>query len=146
MHLETEKLERRLDQRLRAKHAVVSNWQAKKFQEATTRYHCRTRQERNFGGQRPEDEIGSFAAIEEAETALTRKFGRHVFEIARLLRVYHNTYNDRVCLVETEGTELAAPHAVLSNGVSGFRFDRYDLAFERSGSALKIDKVVQGGC
>lgn len=67
MHLETEKLERRLDQRLRAKHAVVSNWQAKKFQEATTRYHCRTRQERNFGGQRPEDEIGSFAAIEEAE-------------------------------------------------------------------------------
>src|ERR1035437_10044066 len=94
-----------MDQRLRAKHVVVSNWQAKTFQAATTRYRCRTRQERNFGGQRPEDEIGTFAAIAEAETALTRKFGRHVFEIAALLRVSHTLYNYRVWVVGAPGLE-----------------------------------------
>jgi hypothetical protein len=31
--------------------------------------------------------MGSFASIAGAEIALTREFGRHVFEIAALLRV-----------------------------------------------------------
>ena len=41
--------------------------------------------------------MGSFAAaIAEAETAPTRDFARHAFEIAALLRVSHTLYNDRV--------------------------------------------------
>src|SRR5258708_30547673 len=40
-------------------------------------------QERNFLLQRPGGETGSFGSIAGAETALTREFGRHVFEIAR---------------------------------------------------------------
>jgi hypothetical protein len=44
-------------------------------------------QERNFLLQRPGGETGSFGSIAGAETALTREFGRHVFEIATLLRV-----------------------------------------------------------
>ena len=44
-------------------------------------------QERNFSLQRPGGEMGSFAAIAAAETALTRDFARHAFEIAALLRV-----------------------------------------------------------
>jgi hypothetical protein len=44
-------------------------------------------QERNFLLQRPGGETGSFGSIAGAETALTREFGRHVFEIAALLRV-----------------------------------------------------------
>jgi hypothetical protein len=39
-------------------------------------------QERNFLLQRPGGETGSFGSIAGAETALTREFGRHVFEIA----------------------------------------------------------------
>src|SRR6266852_2250746 len=46
-----------------------------------------SRQERNFLLQRPGGETGSFGSIAGAETALTREFGRHVFEIAALLRV-----------------------------------------------------------
>ncbi len=50
-------------------------------------------QERNFLLQRPGGEIGSFASIAGAETALTREFGRHVFETTALLRVPHTLYN-----------------------------------------------------
>ena len=68
--------------------------------------------------QRPGDEMGPFAAIAGAETAPTRKFGRHVFEIAALLRVSDILYNYRVWVVEMVWFELAAPHTVLSNSVS----------------------------
>ena len=59
--------------------------------------------------------MGSFASIAGAETALTREFGRHVFEIAALLRVSHTLYNHRVWVVETVGFELATPHPWLSS-------------------------------
>ena len=70
-------------------------------------------QERNFLLQRPGGEMGSFASIAGAETALTKEFGRHVFEIAALLRVSHTLYNYRVLVVEMIWTKLAAPHAVI---------------------------------
>ena len=57
--------------------------------------------------------MGSFGSIAGAETALTKEFGRHVFEIAALLRVSQNLYNYRVCVVETEGIELPTPHPVV---------------------------------
>jgi len=63
--------------------------------------------------QRQRDEMGLFVAISVAETALTREFGRHVFEIAVVLRVPINLYNFRVWVVEMEGIELAAPHPVI---------------------------------
>jgi hypothetical protein len=68
--------------------------------------------------QRPGDEMGPFAAIAGAETAPTRKFGRHVFDIAALLRVSDILCNYRVWVVEMVWFELAAPHTVLSNRVS----------------------------
>jgi len=43
--------------------------------------------------------MGPFAAIAGAETAPTRKFGRHVFDIAALLRVSDILYNYRVWVV-----------------------------------------------
>ena len=70
-------------------------------------------QERNFLLQRPGGEMGSFGSIAGAETALTKEFGRHVFEIAALLRVSQTLYNYRVCVVEMIWTKLAAPHAVI---------------------------------
>jgi hypothetical protein len=70
-------------------------------------------QERNFLLQRPGGETGSFGSIAGAETALTREFGRHVFEIAALLRASQRLYNYRVWVVETEGTELPTPHPVI---------------------------------
>jgi hypothetical protein len=39
--------------------------------------------------------MGSFGSIAGAETALTRDFGRHVFELAALLRVSRSLYNYR---------------------------------------------------
>jgi len=66
-------------------------------------------QERNFLLQRPGGEMGSFASIAGAETALTREFGRHVFEIATLLRVSHILYNYRVWVVEVIWIELTTP-------------------------------------
>ena len=63
--------------------------------------------------QRPGDEMGPFAAIAGAETAPTREFGRHVFEIAALLRVSDILYNYRVWVVETEGIELPTPQPVV---------------------------------
>ena len=44
-------------------------------------------QERKFSMQRPVAEMASFAAIAGAETAPTREFGRHAFDITELLRV-----------------------------------------------------------
>ena len=55
--------------------------------------------------------MASFAAIAGAETAPTREFGRHVFDITALLRVSVTLYNYRVCVVETIWIELPAPHA-----------------------------------
>ena len=55
--------------------------------------------------QRPGDEMGPFAAIAGAETAPTRKFGRHVFDIAALLRVSDILYNYRVWVVGVMGIE-----------------------------------------
>jgi hypothetical protein len=43
--------------------------------------------------------MGRFTPIAGAETALTRESGKHVFEIAELLRVSHNLYNYRVWVV-----------------------------------------------
>jgi hypothetical protein len=43
--------------------------------------------------------MGRFTSIAGAETALTRESGKHVFEIAELLRVAHNLYNYRVWVV-----------------------------------------------
>ena len=66
-------------------------------------------QERNFLLQRPGGETGSFGSIAEAETALTREFGRHVFEIAALLRVSQRLYNYRVWVVGAVEIELVTP-------------------------------------
>ena len=55
--------------------------------------------------------MGRFTPIAGAETALTREFGKHVFEIAEVLRVAHILYNYRVWVVETIWIELPAPHA-----------------------------------
>ena len=53
--------------------------------------------------------MGSLGPIAGAETALTRDFGRHVFEIAALLRVSQRLYNYRVCVVEVIGIEPLTP-------------------------------------
>ena len=66
-------------------------------------------QERNFLLQRPGGEMGSFASIAGAETALTREFGRHAFENAALLRVSHTLYNYRVWVVGVMEIELVTP-------------------------------------
>jgi hypothetical protein len=60
-------------------------------------------QERNFLMQRPGGQMGSFGSIARAETALTREFGRHVFEIATLLRVSERLYNYRMWVVGAPG-------------------------------------------
>ena len=57
--------------------------------------------------------MGSFGSIAGAETALTREFGRHVFEIAALLRVSHILYNYGVWVVEVVGLKLKTHHAVI---------------------------------
>jgi hypothetical protein len=91
-------------------------------------------QERNLLLQRPGGETGPFGSIAGAETALTREFGRHVFDIAALLRVSRRRLcNYRVWVVEMVWFELAAPHAVLSNRVSATRLDRCDIAFAPRG-------------
>src|SRR2546430_7244888 len=53
--------------------------------------------------------MGSFGSIAGAETALTRDFGRHVFEIAALLRVSCSLYNYRVWVVGATGIEPVTP-------------------------------------
>src|SRR3981081_3123556 len=83
--------------KLPAPHAVI---------ETSLRYSS---QERNFLLQRPGGETGSFGSIAGAETALTREFGRHVFEIAALLRVPQRLYNYRVWVVGVIGIEPNYP-------------------------------------
>ena len=56
--------------------------------------------------------MASFAAIEGAETAPIRDFGRHVFDITVLLRVSIVLYNYRLCVVGTAWFELPTPHPV----------------------------------
>jgi hypothetical protein len=53
--------------------------------------------------------MGSFASIAGAETALTRVFGRNVFEIAALLRVSKRLHNYRVWVVEMTRIEPETP-------------------------------------
>jgi hypothetical protein len=53
--------------------------------------------------------MGRFTPIAGAETALTREFGKHVFEIAELLRVAHILYNYRVWVVGVIGIEPVTP-------------------------------------
>src|SRR6202171_3657058 len=90
-------------------------------------------QERIFVLQRPGGETGSFGSIAGAETALTREFGRHVFEIAALLRVSQRLHNSGVLVQKRVCYELAPPHAVLSTRVSATRLDRCDIAFAPRG-------------
>ena len=66
-------------------------------------------QERNFLLQRPRGEMGSFGSIAGAETALTKEFGRHVFETAARLRVSRTLYNFRVWVVGATGIEPVTP-------------------------------------
>jgi hypothetical protein len=51
--------------------------------------------------------MGSFTAYSEAETALTKEFNAHVFEITTELRVSHTYHNYRVCVVGPAGLEPA---------------------------------------
>ena len=73
------------------------------------------------------------AWIAGAETALNKKLGGHVFDIAKDVRASLTLHNLRVWVVEMVWFELAAPHAVLSNRVSATRLDRCDLAFAPRG-------------
>jgi hypothetical protein len=59
--------------------------------------------------QRPDGRMGRLTPIAGAETALTREFGKHVFEIAELLRVPHIRYNYRVWVVGATGIEPVTP-------------------------------------
>jgi hypothetical protein len=113
---------------------VETNWTKLAAPHAVIETSLRnSSQERNFLLQRPGGETGSFGSIAGAETALTREFGRHVFEIAALLRVSQRLHNYGVWVVEMVWFELAAPHAVLSNRVSATRLDRCDIAFAPPG-------------
>jgi hypothetical protein len=85
---------------------VVGSW------SSSTPQRGNSSQERNFLP-RPRGKLASFGSIAGAETAPTREFGRHAFEIAALLRVSHTTYNLRVWMVETVEIELAAQHTVV---------------------------------
>jgi hypothetical protein len=53
--------------------------------------------------------MASFGAIAVAETALTREFGGHVFDIAELLRVSITLCNLRVWVVGATGIEPVTP-------------------------------------
>ena len=97
---------------------VETNWTKLAAPHAVIETSLRnSSQERNFLLQRPGREMGSFGSIAGAETALTREFGRHVFEIAALLRVSQRLYNYRVWVVELRGTKLRAYHPVLRTGL-----------------------------
>ena len=97
--------------KLPAPHAVI---------ETSLRYSS---QERNFLLQRPGGETGSFGSIAGAETALTREFGRHVFEIAALLRVSQRLHNYGVWVVEAVGHKLVT-HQPVIEPVSAQRRER----------------------
>ena len=68
-----------------------------------------SRQERNFFLQRQNAELASFAMISRAETALVKKNGAHVFDIAELSRVSLDQYNLRVWMVGATGIEPVTP-------------------------------------
>jgi hypothetical protein len=58
------------------------------------------------------DRVAKWAdSPEKQEQRPTKEFGRHVFEIAALLRASHTLYNFRVWVVETIWTKLPTPHA-----------------------------------
>src|SRR5229473_2464464 len=89
---------------------VETNWTKLAAPHAVIETSLRnSSQERIFLLQRPGGETGSFGSIAGAETALTREFGRHVFEIAALLRVSQRLYNYRVWVVGVMGVELVTP-------------------------------------
>jgi hypothetical protein len=67
--------------------------------------------------QRPDGKMGRLTPIAGAETALTREFGKHVFEIAELLRVSYILYNYRVWAVELTGIEPASSCLHIANRV-----------------------------
>jgi hypothetical protein len=92
--------------------------------------------------QRPGGETGSFGSIAGAETALTREFGRHVFEIAALLRVYHRLYNYRVWVVETIWTKLAAPHAVIETSLRNSSQERNFLLQRPGGETGSFGSIA----
>ena len=100
-------------------------------------------QERNFLLQRPGGETGSFGSIAGAETALTREFGRHVFEIAALLRVSRTLYNYRVWVVETIWTKLAAPHAGIEPSLRKSSQER-NFLLQRPGSKMGSFASIAG--
>ena len=56
-------------------------------------------QERNFSAQRQTAKFGDLSSIGGAETALNKKFGRHVFDIA--VRVFLTLNNLRVLVAGT---------------------------------------------
>jgi hypothetical protein len=85
--------------------------------------------------QRPGGEMGLFASIAGAETALTRVFGRHVFEIPALLRVSQRLHNYRVWVVELIGIELSTPVRTCFNPPGYSASPRY----------LVITLLVSGG-
>ena len=87
--------------------------------------------------------MGSFASIAGTETALTREFGRHVFEIAALSRVSHTLYNYRVWVVEMIWTKLAAPHPVFDL-VSAFESGTEFFEAETAGRISLILRVCGG--
>jgi hypothetical protein len=87
--------------------------------------------------QGPGDEMGPFEAIAGAETAPTREFGRHVFEIAALLRVFDISYNYRVWVVGVMGIELVTP--------SLFEAQNYDQnVFPPWQSATRLQRLRPG--
>ena len=89
--------------------------------------------------QRREAELGSFAVNARPETARIREFGRHVFEIAALLRASLKRHNLRVWVVGLEWTELPTPHPVIEpvsdsrvrNGIFRCRDGRPNWAHSR---------------
>ena len=99
-------------------------------------------QERNFLLQRPGGEMGSFASIAGAETALAKEFSRHVFEIAALLRVSRRLYNYRVWVVETIWTKLAAPHAVIETSLRNSSQERNFLLQRPGGETGSFGSIA----
>ena len=95
---------------------VETNWTKLAAPHAVIETSLRnSSQERNFLLQRPGGETGSFGSIAGAETAPTREFGRHVFEIAALLRVPQRLHNYGVWMVGLIGIEPVT-HQLESRG------------------------------
>ena len=107
---------------------VETNWTKLAAPHAVIETSLRnSSQERNFLLQRPGGETGAFGSIAGAETALTREFGRHVFEIAALLRVSQRLYNYRVWVVGMIGIELVIRLPVRAENLRPKRFRTMSL-------------------